>query len=234
MMRMKEAAPLASEPRIYHSVNQPVLQSIPPGVGSVLDIGCGTGAFGAAIKSVRSCRVVGVTYSEAESTLARAQLDHVEFADLNLMDPASLGRFDCIVCSHVLEHLSDPKRQLQALRVCLGPSGILIVALPNVLHWKQRLQFMLGRFRYTEGGRMDSTHFRFFDWNTSAELLRDAGYQVDARAADGILLWSRLLGAPLSGRLDQAAVSLMPGLFGTQFIFRCHLKDTAVDALRAR
>lgn len=25
-------------------------------------------------------------------------------------------------------------------------------ALPNVLFWKQRLQFMSGRFRYTEGG----------------------------------------------------------------------------------
>lgn len=120
-----------------------------------------------------------------------------------------------------------------ALHGCLKPGGLLIVALPNVLHWKQRLQFLRGRFRYTEGGLMDSTHFRFFDWSTCAELLRDAGYLIQARQADGILPLSRLLGPRLASRLDRSALALLPGLLGTQFILLCQAEPAAAQAAHA-
>jgi SAM-dependent methyltransferase len=203
---------------VYQSVNQAVLDSIPPHALSVLDIGCGGGLFGAALKASRSCTVLGVTFSEAEAELARARLDRVEVADLNSVDPAFLGRHDCIICSHVLEHLHDPRRLLLALQACLAPCGTLVVALPNVLHWKQRLQFARGQFRYTEGGLMDHTHYRFFDWFTAAELLQQAGYRIESRRADGNLPLSRWLGTALCRRADRTALSLLPGLFGTQFV----------------
>lgn len=234
MMPQQVTGGLTLDRPAYVSVNLPVLRSIPAAVGNLLDVGCGGGVFGAAVKSERGCAVVGVTYSDKEAEMARSHLDRVEVSDLNTMDPAPLGRFDCIVCSHVLEHLNDPKRLLRLLHKCLTPDGVLIVALPNVLHWKQRLRFMRGQFRYTEGGLMDSTHFRFFDWATAAELMHEAGYRINARHADGILPMSRLLGPKLATRLDQTALSLMPGLFGTQFILRCQPDEAALRTPLAR
>ena len=203
---------------IYQSVNQAVLQRIPAGTRSLLDIGCGGGVFGAAVKSVLSCSVAGVTHSDAEAGLARQQLDRVEVADLNRFEPGGLGRFDCIVCSHVLEHLLDPQQVLSSLRDCLEPAGTVVVALPNVLFWKQRAQFLRGRFRYTDGGLMDRSHIRFFDWDSAQSLVRESGFEVTERAADGIFPLSRMTGQRLSKWIDRRALSRFPGMFGVQFV----------------
>lgn len=208
-------------PMIYQSINRAVFERIPRAARSLLDVGCGGGVFGAAVKSARACAVVGVTYSEAEAVQARERLDRVVVADLNDFEPAGLGTFDCIVCSHVLEHLHDPQQVLSRLRACLAPGGVLLVALPNVLFWKQRLEFLRGRFRYTEGGLMDRTHVRFFDWHSADQLVRDAGFEVIERVADGVFPLSRLFGSALAARINRAALRRFPGLFGVQFVLRC-------------
>ena len=203
---------------IYQSINQAVLDRIPRSVRSVLDVGCGGGVFGAAVKAVVPCAVVGLTYSEAEAAQARTCLDRVEVVDLNHFDATDLGTFDCVVCSHVLEHLLDPQTVLTQLRRCLTPGGTLLVALPNVLFWKQRVQFVQGRFRYTEGGLMDKTHFRFFDWDGAAQLVREAGFDVRERVADGGFPLSGRLGKSMGQTLDRSALARFPGLFGFQFV----------------
>lgn len=205
-------------PLVYQSVNRAVLDCIAPTATRVLDVGCGSGVFGAALKARRPCRVVGVTYSEAEARQARTRLDEVIVADLDQFDTRLLGRYDCIVCSHVLEHLQAPHRLLRGLHDCLAPGGSLIVALPNVLFWKQRLQFMLGRFRYTEGGLMDRTHLRFFDWDTAAELVESAGFKLQLRSADGVLPLARLLGPVVARSVNRRALAALPGLLGVQFV----------------
>ena len=203
---------------IYQSVNQAVFRRIPSTTRRLLDIGCGGGVFGAAVKEMLPCTVVGVTYSEDEAQQARQRIDWVEVADLNHFDPATLGWFDCIVCSHVLEHLADPQQVLSRLRHCLAPGGTLLVALPNVLFWKQRLQFLRGRFRYTEGGLMDRTHLRFFDGHSAASLVRASGFDVRECSADGIFPLSRVLGQTCSSWVNRRALSLWPGVFGVQFL----------------
>ncbi len=203
---------------MYAAVNQPVLERVPPDAGRVLDIGCGTGALGREIKGRRDCEVVGVTHSEEEAEEARRHLDEVLVRDLNVFDPREAGSFDCVVCSHVLEHLYRPERLLAALRDALAPGARLVVALPNVLHWRQRAEFARGRFRYTDGGLMDSTHYRFYDWTTARALLTESGYALIESEACGGFPLSRLL--PLVRRpLDRAALRLAPGVFGVQFVF---------------
>lgn len=203
---------------IYESVNAAVLQRVPQRATSLLDLGCGAGAFGNAAKARTGGRVVGVTCSTAEAELARTQMDQVVVADLDAFDPAPLGVFDCVVCSHVLEHLRSPQRLLALVRPCLAPGGQLLVALPNVLHWRQRWQFLRGRFRYTRGGLMDDTHLRFYDWHSAAELITAAGYRLIERAPDGALPLSRLLGAQAGATVDRRALSCWPGLLAHQFV----------------
>jgi SAM-dependent methyltransferase len=162
--------------------------------------------------------VVGVTYSNTEAEIARHYLDRVIVTDLNTFDPTDLGRFDCIVCSHILEHLYWPEQVLRVVAHLLQPEkGRLFVALPNTLFWRQRVCFLLGEFRYTDGGLMDRTHFRFFDWASARALVASAGFREISAFADGGFPLARYL--PGAGRLlSHVALRMAPGIFGWQFV----------------
>ena len=205
---------------IYEAVNGPVLARVPQTTKRVLDLGCGSGALGERLRKEISCQVIGVTCSESEAELARKRLNQVLVRDLNSFDPSEVGNFDCIICSHVLEHLFNPHELLKRLRRSLLPGGALIVALPNVLHWRQRLQFVRGRFEYTEGGLMDRTHYRFFDWHTARVLLADSGYRVIEEQACGSFPLSRFL-FRFGDWMDRVMLKMFPGLLGFQFVFVC-------------
>jgi len=210
----------AASLRVYGSVNPAVFERISSAATSILDVGCGDGTLGRALKQRSNCRVTGITSSQEETRRAREVLDEVVCADLETIDTSALGRFDAVVCSHVLEHLRDPRRLLDRLRGCFTADGVLIVALPNPMLWRQRLAFAAGKFRYTAGGIMDDTHLRFYDWVTAQDLVRSAGYQVADAFADGGCPGSRFLPGPMARALDGWATALSPGLFGVQFVIR--------------
>lgn len=206
---------------VYEAINKPVYALVPGTAKRILDVGCGSGSMGREIKKRQSCEIIGLTYSETEAAIAVQNIDRVLVCDLNNFNPNELGMFDCIICSHVLEHLYEPWTLLKALRGNLDQSGVLIVALPNVLNIKQRLEFLRGRFEYQEaGGLMDRTHMRFFDWDTSYDLVRNAGFEVHIRTSTGFfpLPVIRKLFNRAATRLDRLATKLMPRLFAFQFI----------------
>lgn len=208
--------------QVYGGVNRAVAQAVPTCTGSVLDLGCGDGSFGAWLKSHGVRSVTGVTVHGPEAALARQCLDRVIEADLDRWQPEETDRYDGIVASHVLEHLCDPWSLLRRLQRVARPETWLVVALPNVLFWRQRLSFLRGRFRYTGGGIMDSTHLRFFDWTAADGLLVESGWIPEVRLADGGFPGSRYSG-PLRGAVDRLACRVWPGLFGFQFVFKARL-----------
>jgi 2-polyprenyl-3-methyl-5-hydroxy-6-metoxy-1,4-benzoquinol methylase len=218
---------------IYSAVNPAVLVRVPLSARRVLDVGCGDGALGRAIKSRRPTEVVGITSSREEAARAKEILDATVSADLESADLTPLGTFDCIVCSHVLEHVREPVRLLAGLRHNLEAGGVVLVALPNTVHYRQRLAFLSGKFRYTDGGIMDRTHYRFFDWDTARALVRDAGLHLTDACADGGFPGSRFLG-PARGLVDRIAVRSFPGAFGVQFVLTARDPDRAGHAQRAR
>jgi SAM-dependent methyltransferase len=216
-MTLPDTAPDGRPKQVYGAVNTPVLAAVPITARRVLDVGCGDGSLGRAIKARQPAEVVGLTYSCAEAEAASAHLDRVEVADVNQFEPGGVGCFDCVVCSHVLEHLCWPDRFLVGARVLIGPAGRLVIALPNALAWRQRLAFLAGRFRYTDGGLMDRTHFRFFDWRTAQDLVRGTGYCIVSASGDGVFPLARFL--PVVGSaISRSAMRLAPGLFASQFV----------------
>lgn len=202
---------------VYGAVNEAVVRHVPGTARRLLDVGCGNGALGRFLKQQRPLHVTGWTRSEDESALARGCLDAVRVLDLDTWAGDAEGGYDCLVCSHVLEHLRDPGAVLVRLRRLLAPAGTAVIALPNALPWRQRWDFLCGRFRYTEGGTMDRTHLRFFDWQTAQQLVREAGYEMRVAESCGGFPGSRFL--PGRRTLDRLATTLAPGLFGVQFVF---------------
>ncbi|MDJ1185078.1 class I SAM-dependent methyltransferase [Roseofilum casamattae] len=205
--------------------NIPVLSRVPKTARRVLDIGCGAGTIGKQIKQIIDCEVTGITNVDAEVTAASEWLDRVVLHDLNQPFPShELGEFDCIICCHVLEHLYQPQELLHQIKLSLKNDGVLIVALPNVLFWKQRLEFMKGHFEYADCGLMDRTHIRFFDWETARALVDGNGYKLLNSEANGFvpLPVIRKYFPKLSLWCDRKITDRFPGLFGWQFVFSCY------------
>lgn len=215
--------PAGSLPRlVYGAVNEAVLRAVPLEARRILDLGCGDGALGAALKARQPCKVTGVTSSEEEAVPARKALDRVVVADLDVWDPQGTDH-DLCIASHVLEHLVRPGELLSRLRNATRTRADfrLVVALPNVLFYRERWRLLRGSFRYTRGGILDDTHVRFFDWKTAQELVTGSGFELVSATADGIfpqpiLRWLGSRG--LASLLDRAASRSWPGLFGHQFV----------------
>jgi 2-polyprenyl-3-methyl-5-hydroxy-6-metoxy-1,4-benzoquinol methylase len=155
------------------------------GVGkTVLDCGCSTGDV-ARLLTLNGCDVVGIEADPDRAAAAREVCRAVIVGDLEREDTFDAVRrhrslFDCIVCSHVLEHLRDPQRALRRLAPLLAERGRLIVGPPNVAHWRVRFQLARGDWNYTDYGILDRTHLRFFTSSSAVALLTDAGFRIDA------------------------------------------------------
>ncbi|MES2307873.1 MAG: class I SAM-dependent methyltransferase [Verrucomicrobiota bacterium] len=205
----------------YEALNEALIRQIKTPPRKVMDFGCGIGSLGSFIKKNWGAEVTGITYSEAEAEKARNSIDHVEVCDLNDWIPNESQKFDLVICSHVLEHLYQPKKLLFKIKSILAPGGILLVALPNVLFWRQRLLFLKGVFRYTDGGLMDSTHFRFFDYQTAQELITISGYHIMCVEPDGVVpigFLRRKLPIRWVKSIDQWGLRKFPGIVGCQIL----------------
>ena len=90
-------------------------------------------------------------------------------------------RFDCLIFSHVLEHLRNPAEVVARLSRLLRTGGRVVIAVPNVLFFKVRLQFLRGDFEYDpDGGILDDTHLHFYTHRTADRYLL-AGVSRSAR-----------------------------------------------------
>ena len=209
--------------RLYHNDGNRTLMALVSGLTPrrALDCGCGAGG-NAKLLAAAGWDVVGVTLSEQESSVAKKFCRDVFVCDLELgLPPAIGGDFDLVILSHVLEHLSRPQKLLEEIGLALSSRGLIAVALPNVLNWRTRTQFLLGKFEYQESGIMDSTHLRFFTYSSARELLHLAGYHIVSSSVEGSvpLKLLRNLLPSLASVIDKRACRYFPGLFGHQLLY---------------
>lgn len=212
---------------IYEGINESVLSLIPASAVRILDVGCGTGALGERLLRDPGRYVAGITYSEQEATAAASRLSQVTCADLNNLEFSAFGKFDCVILSHILEHLYSPSTLLERIKCILEPESVIVVALPNVVWWRQRLQFLMGRWRYQNWGILDRTHFRFFDRRSSEQLLEESGYEVLRRRFDGpfpLIRPVRRLMGPWADKIDHFTSARAPGFFAFQFAYVARMK----------
>ena len=97
--------------------------------GSLLDVGCGTGAFLNVMKS-KGWEVEGIEPDEDARKIAN------ELYGIEVQEPAGFynfphGFFDAITLWHVMEHVHDLHLYIEQLKNLLTQSGKLYVAVPN-------------------------------------------------------------------------------------------------------
>jgi 2-polyprenyl-3-methyl-5-hydroxy-6-metoxy-1,4-benzoquinol methylase len=170
----------SSKPSSYFEQGRPELVAqLPPRLGRVLDVGCGAGGVGRAIRD-RADRLAGIELDADVAARAREVYDDVACGPVEAVLDDVHGPFDTILAYDVLEHLAEPDVVLRRLRALAAPGALVHVSVPNARHWTLlRDLVMRGTFGYTEWGHRDRTHLRWFTRGDLVALLDATGWDVE-------------------------------------------------------
>ncbi len=97
--------------------------------GSLLDLGCGTGAFLNICKE-NGWKVQGIEPSPDARAVAKKNYG-IELNDVNTWDKFQDNSLDAVTAWHVLEHVYNLENEVKQVRRALTADGTFIVALPN-------------------------------------------------------------------------------------------------------
>lgn len=163
----------------YENVRPEVAALVPDDARHVVDVGCGAGALGRALKAARpQLQVRGVEVVPEQANRARAVLEDVFVGTAEQDLPAHWPAPDCVIFADVLEHLVDPWQTLRRYREQIAPGGCCVASIPNVANWRVLYGLLRHRWDYAEHGILDRSHLRFFTRETAVELFEQSGYTV--------------------------------------------------------
>jgi SAM-dependent methyltransferase len=98
-------------------------------VGSVLDIGSGTGHFLSTMKEAGwETKGIEINKSAREYSASKFCLEVISPEEITSLNDQE---FDCITMWHVMEHFHNPENYFKEIGRLLKPGGTVIVALPN-------------------------------------------------------------------------------------------------------
>ncbi len=117
--------------RLWHAhKNREVVDKV--GGKLVLEVGCGSGTI---IKRLlkKEKNVIGIDIGKRFLSFCHSSYRNAAFcaADAHHM-PFLDNCFDSIVCSEVIEHLSNPEKSLKEFERILRPTGELVITTPNI------------------------------------------------------------------------------------------------------
>jgi len=175
-----ESATSVRVPIYYKSTRQDLLPLVPPAAQRVLDVGCGTGRLGEALKKRANREVVGIELNEEAARAAGAVLDRVICAPVeSVVDEELDPPYDCIIFGDILEHLVAPWAILRRFTDFLSPQGRIVASVPNVAHWSVITGLIRGRREYQERGLLDRAHLRFFTRRSLVDLFAQADLVIE-------------------------------------------------------
>ena len=145
-------------------------RSLPAGA-EVLEVGCATGDLLVPLRDA-GFRVSGVELSDHAATIARTQ-HHLEVHSGTLTDAPLAGRsFDAVIMRNVIEHVPNPKGDLERAASLLRPGGLLSLRTDNVASSDARW------FRSLWYGFDFPRHLTLFSPETLTAYVHAAGLEV--------------------------------------------------------
>jgi SAM-dependent methyltransferase len=134
--------------------------------GDLLEIGCGYGYLLEEARGFFRSRT-GIEMSHEAAAIASRKADHVYEGGLEQLPPGE--KFDCIIATHVIEHVYDPLKFLGDVAGHARPNGKIVLATPDM---NSILRKVMGRrwpsFKIPE-------HILYFDAGTLSALMEKAG-----------------------------------------------------------
>lgn len=192
----------------------------------VLDVGCGSGHFLAAIAN--TYEATGIELSPVRFKLCKRRNLNVSMYPLNSdYWDGQLGTFGAVTLWDVIEHVNQPKLIAKRAFELLKPGGVLLMDTPSrdgVLYKAGELTARLtgGRYPTTMAAQYSPTpfnHKQIFRLTDMRSLLEEIGFQVDLRTRTELSMpgefyisamsKSKQLGRVI-GPVADAAISVVP------------------------
>jgi 2-polyprenyl-3-methyl-5-hydroxy-6-metoxy-1,4-benzoquinol methylase len=110
----------------------------------VLDAGCGTGTFIAALaREHPAVDFVGIDPSATSIDIAKTRRENLANCEFRVMsvedlaheEPARLGGYDAVIANMLLQNVADFSAVLQACSALLNRDGIFVFAIPHPCFW---------------------------------------------------------------------------------------------------
>jgi 2-polyprenyl-3-methyl-5-hydroxy-6-metoxy-1,4-benzoquinol methylase len=156
-----------------------MLPFVPADCRKLLDVGCGSGSFGAELKRRRKVEVWGIEPVTHAAKIAATNLDHVVEGIFAPEAGLPTSAFDAVIFNDVLEHLFDPVAALEYAKTLLSRRGVVVASIPNIRHFPSQWQVLVrGEWQYADYGIFDRTHLKFYTKKSIMALFAESGFQV--------------------------------------------------------
>jgi SAM-dependent methyltransferase len=178
------------------------------GPKTLLDFGCGSGAFMAAAQEL-GWKVKGFEPGQR----GRTSCASLGFKVAATMDELTGEQFGVITLHHVLEHISDPIQTLSHLRSLLTPDGVLFIEVPNAQSLRARLATDLVRSLSTkvdERYRAFPIHLMYYTRRTLSSVAGRAGFKVQSSSTAGMGMEEFFIKSPAQNGSRQTLPALPP------------------------
>jgi 2-polyprenyl-3-methyl-5-hydroxy-6-metoxy-1,4-benzoquinol methylase len=172
-----------------------MLKFVPSSAVRFLDVGCGQGVFGSALKGTRPhAEVWGIEPSRDACEEAGKRLDKVwECTFSDALPKLPRAYFGLICFNDVLEHMIEPEIALRESIALLEPGGAVLASIPNFRYFPNLWEILWKEeFEYKTSGILDSTHLRFFTRKSMVRMFDNAGYKVETVEGIGAMTSWRL------------------------------------------
>jgi len=158
----------------YPSSHTFALEAVPDGA-TVLDIGSGPGGLAKELVK-KNCKVAVVDQHQPLCDISDIK---IFTCDLNEPFNIDIEPYDYLLLLDVIEHIKSPERFIEQLRRKFSyKEKHVVISVPNVAFFVQRLMLIIGEFNYGRQGILDRTHTRLFTFRTIRHLLRDYGFRI--------------------------------------------------------
>ena len=145
------------------------------GVRSICDLGCGNGHISGRLAAL-GYDVTGVDASASGIQIARRTYPQANFIKRQIDRNLSVGKFDLVLSSDVIEHLYRPSDLLEATVSQLKPGGHVLLGTPYHGYLKNLVLAATGRMDAHFSSLHDGGHIKFFSVNTLSKLMRSHGF----------------------------------------------------------
>lgn len=146
-----------------------IARALPSRAASILDAGCATGGLLAALRAEGFTSVAGLDPSPRCAAACRKR-GFQSFVGSIVAAPANLPKFDCVVLSHVLEHVYDIPAFFAAGRGLLAAGGYLYIETPDATRYEDHL--------YAPFQEFNTEHINHFSPQAFRNTARHFGFET--------------------------------------------------------